>query len=160
MNAIKTELLDELLAGVSGPDDLLGDGGVFRQLKKALMERASGAELTHHLGDEKGAAPVGRARGNSRDHRAGCRKPPGTARRPEWGLGTPLMGSAIADRVIGHMHTLIRLLSLRTSRNLTMRTQDFLPAHLRHRRDANQQTEHPRRESGMARATGTPSGRS
>jgi putative transposase len=67
MNAIKTELLDELLAGVSSPDDLLGDGGVFRQLKKALMERALNAELTHHLGYEKGAAQPARARGNSRN---------------------------------------------------------------------------------------------
>ena len=67
MNAIKTELLDELLAGVSNPDDLLGDGGIFRQLKKALMERALNAELTHHLGYEKGAAPAGRGRGNSRN---------------------------------------------------------------------------------------------
>lgn len=67
MPPIKTELLDELLSGVSSPEDLLGDGGVFRQLKKALMERALGAELTHHLGYEKGAAPAGRARGNSRN---------------------------------------------------------------------------------------------
>ncbi len=43
------------------PDDLLGDGGVFRQLKKALMERALGAELTHHLGEKKALPPVGRA---------------------------------------------------------------------------------------------------
>jgi putative transposase len=67
MTMIKTELLDELLFGVNSPEDLLGDGGVFRQLKKALMERALGAELTHHLGYEKGAAPTGRARGNSRN---------------------------------------------------------------------------------------------
>lgn len=67
MPAIKTEVLDELLSGVSGPEELLGEGGVFRQLKKALMERALGAELTHHLGYEKGAAPAGRARGNSRN---------------------------------------------------------------------------------------------
>jgi putative transposase len=67
MPPIKTELLDELLSGVKSPDDLLGDGGVFRQLKKALMERALGAELTHHLGYEKGAAPTVRARGNSRN---------------------------------------------------------------------------------------------
>jgi putative transposase len=70
-STIKTELLDELLAGVSSPDDLLGNGGVFRQLKKALMERALGAELTHHLGYEKGAAPAGRARGNSRNGHSG-----------------------------------------------------------------------------------------
>src|SRR6185312_8785897 len=67
MTTIKTELLDELLSGVKTPDDLLGDGGVFRQLRKALMERALGAELTHHLGYEKGAAPSGRAKGNSRN---------------------------------------------------------------------------------------------
>jgi putative transposase len=69
MPPIKIELLDELLAGVSSADDLLGDGGVFRHLKKALMERALVAELTHHLGYEKGAAPAGRARCNSRNGR-------------------------------------------------------------------------------------------
>jgi putative transposase len=55
-----------LLSGLSKPEDLLGDGGLFRQLKKALMERALGAELTHHLGYEKGD-PAGRGTGNSRN---------------------------------------------------------------------------------------------
>jgi putative transposase len=63
---IKPELLDELLAGVSSPEDLTGDTGLFKQLKKALMERALGAELTHHLGYEKGD-PAGRRTGNSRN---------------------------------------------------------------------------------------------
>ncbi|WP_157219339.1 IS256 family transposase [Flavisphingomonas formosensis] len=63
---IKPELLDELLSGLSKPDDLLGDDGLFRQLKKALMERALGGELTHHLGYEKGD-PGGRGSGNSRN---------------------------------------------------------------------------------------------
>lgn len=63
---IKPEVLDELLAGVSSPEDLMGDAGLFRQLKKALMERALGAELTHHLGYEKGD-PAGRGSGNSRN---------------------------------------------------------------------------------------------
>jgi Transposase, Mutator family len=67
MPAIKTEVLDELLSGVSSPEDLLGDGGIFRRLKKALMERALGAELTHHLGYEKGAPAPARARSNSRN---------------------------------------------------------------------------------------------
>ena len=67
MPAVKPEVLDELLSGVSSAEDLLGDGGIFRQLKKALMERALGAELAHHLGYEKGTAPTGRARGNSRN---------------------------------------------------------------------------------------------
>ena len=35
------------------PEDLLGGDGLFRQLKKALIERALGAELTEHLGYEK-----------------------------------------------------------------------------------------------------------
>jgi hypothetical protein len=43
-STIKPELLDELLAGVSSPEELMGDAGLFRQLKKALMERALGGE--------------------------------------------------------------------------------------------------------------------
>jgi putative transposase len=37
-----------------------------RKLKKALIERALGAELTEHLGYEKGD-PAGRGRGDSRN---------------------------------------------------------------------------------------------
>jgi putative transposase len=47
---IKAELLDGLSSGASSPGDLFGDAGLFRQLKKALMERALVVELTHHLG--------------------------------------------------------------------------------------------------------------
>lgn len=65
-STIKPEILDELLAGVSGPEELMGDAGLFRQLKKALMERALGGELTHHLGYEK-HDPAGRGSGNSRN---------------------------------------------------------------------------------------------
>jgi putative transposase len=50
---IKPEHLDELLAGYEKPEDLLGEDGLFKQLKKALLERALGAELTHQLGYEK-----------------------------------------------------------------------------------------------------------
>jgi putative transposase len=63
---IKPELLDELLAGYEKPEDLLGEEGLFKQLKKALLERALGAELTHHLGYEKGD-PAGGAGGNHRN---------------------------------------------------------------------------------------------
>jgi transposase-like protein len=41
-------------AGYEKPEDLLGEDGLFKQLKKALLERALGAELTHRLGYEKG----------------------------------------------------------------------------------------------------------
>ena len=64
--AIKPEHLDELLSGYEKPEDLLGEDGLFKQLKKALLERALGAELTHHLGYEKGD-PAGRGTGNNRN---------------------------------------------------------------------------------------------
>jgi len=49
---IDESLLDELLKGCERPEDLLGDGGLMKDLKKALMERMLGAELTEHLGYE------------------------------------------------------------------------------------------------------------
>jgi transposase-like protein len=63
---IKSEHLDELLSGYEKPEDLVGENGLFKQLKKALLERALGAELTHHLGYEKGD-PAGRGDGNHRN---------------------------------------------------------------------------------------------
>src|SRR5438309_6621366 len=65
-STIAPELLDQLLANYEKPEDLTGDDGLFKQLKKALIERALGAELTEHLGYEKGD-PAGRGRGNSRN---------------------------------------------------------------------------------------------
>ncbi|MFT6583842.1 MAG: putative transposase, partial [Alphaproteobacteria bacterium] len=47
---IKQEIIDELLSDYKHPEDLLGDGGLFKQLKKALLERALNAELSDHLG--------------------------------------------------------------------------------------------------------------
>ena len=66
MTTLRPELLDELLAEYESPEDLLGEEGLFRQLKKALLERALGAELSEHLGYEKGD-PGGRGTGNSRN---------------------------------------------------------------------------------------------
>ena len=40
---IAPELLDQLLANYARPEDLTEDGGLFKQLKKALIERALGA---------------------------------------------------------------------------------------------------------------------
>src|SRR3954453_10408770 len=64
--SITPELLDQLLANYEKPADLMGEDGLFKQLKRALIERALGAELTEHLGYEKGA-PAGRGSGNSRN---------------------------------------------------------------------------------------------
>src|SRR6478735_6818667 len=65
-STITPELLDQLLANYEKPEDLTGADGLFKQLKKALIERALGAELSEHLGYEKGD-PTGRGSGNSRN---------------------------------------------------------------------------------------------
>ena len=63
---IKKELLDELIKDYKKPEDLIGETGLLKQLTKALMERALGAELTHQLGYEK-HNPAGHNSGNSRN---------------------------------------------------------------------------------------------
>jgi putative transposase len=64
--AIDKDVLDKLLADYQGPEDLIGEQGLLKQLTKALVERAMQAELTHHLGYEK-HDPAGRGSGNSRN---------------------------------------------------------------------------------------------
>ena len=66
MTTLRPEVLDELLTDYEKPEDLLGEEGLFKELKKALLERALGAELSDHLGYEKGD-PAGRGTGNSRN---------------------------------------------------------------------------------------------
>ena len=62
MTTLRPELPDGLLADYETPEDLLGADGLFKQLRKALLERALGAELSEHLGYEKGG-PAGRGHG-------------------------------------------------------------------------------------------------
>jgi putative transposase len=74
--AFSNELLDQLLAGCERPEDILGPQGLFAQLKKALAERALGAELGYHLAHEAQAppdllAPTAPARRRRRNHRNG-----------------------------------------------------------------------------------------
>jgi putative transposase len=64
--AIRDELLKELLAEYKKPEDLLGPGGLLKQLTAALVEKALQAEMTEHLGYEKHAVS-GRGSGNSRN---------------------------------------------------------------------------------------------
>ena len=64
--AISEAVLDELMAGYEKPEDLLGDEGLFKELKRRLIEKALGAELTDHLGYAKND-PAGRGTGNSRN---------------------------------------------------------------------------------------------
>jgi putative transposase len=51
--AIRDEVIEELLQGYKTPQDLLGEERLFKELKKRLLERALGAELSEHLGYEK-----------------------------------------------------------------------------------------------------------
>ncbi|MEX2381670.1 MAG: IS256 family transposase [Opitutales bacterium] len=50
---IKDELIDELLANYTGPDDLVGPDGILTELKKRLINRVMDSELTTHLGYDK-----------------------------------------------------------------------------------------------------------
>jgi putative transposase len=52
--AIKTEIIDEILKSVSKPEDLLGKGGVLKQLTARLVERVLQAEMAEHLGYDHG----------------------------------------------------------------------------------------------------------
>lgn len=57
---IPPELIDELLKDYKSPEDLTGPDGLLKELTKALVSRAMGAELTHHLGYEPGQSPPAR----------------------------------------------------------------------------------------------------
>lgn len=60
------EVLDELLAGAQGEQEIVGPGGLLSQLMKRLVERAMEVELTDHLGYEPHLEPPGGA-GNTRN---------------------------------------------------------------------------------------------
>ena len=62
------ELVDELLAGARTEEEIFGQGGLFGQLTKRLVERAMEVELTDHLGYEPHMEPPGGA-GNTRNGR-------------------------------------------------------------------------------------------
>lgn len=49
----RPELIDELLKDYRNPEDLMGEGGIFKQLSKALIERCLSAELDTQLDEER-----------------------------------------------------------------------------------------------------------
>src|SRR3954464_5531196 len=62
MHEIPDELIDQLLGEYQGPEELTGPEGLINRLRKRLIERAAGAELTTHLGYAPGdEAPEGQA---------------------------------------------------------------------------------------------------
>jgi putative transposase len=63
---LSDELIDELLAGASSEEEIVGPGGLLARLTKRLVERAMEVELTDHLGYEPHAEPPG-GTGNTRN---------------------------------------------------------------------------------------------
>jgi putative transposase len=63
---IRRELLDELLKDYERPQDILGEGGLLKDLTKAVIERCLEAELDTHLGYPKHGRK-GSALGNTRN---------------------------------------------------------------------------------------------
>ena len=63
---ISDEVIDELLAGASTEEEIVGPGGLLAELTKRLVERAMEAELTDYLGFEPHAEPAG-GTGNTRN---------------------------------------------------------------------------------------------
>ena len=62
---ISNELLDSLLADYKTPEDLIGEGGLLKQLTQRLVERALQTEMVEHLGyakHESVAHPTGNTR--------------------------------------------------------------------------------------------------
>ena len=64
---VDEELADRLLAQAAEQGvELLGEGGLLKQMTKAILERSLQVELTDHLGYEEGD-PAGAGSGNSRN---------------------------------------------------------------------------------------------
>jgi putative transposase len=53
----RDELLDELLKEYGGSAGVTGPDGLLKDMTRAVIQRAMGAELSHHLGYEPGQAP-------------------------------------------------------------------------------------------------------
>lgn len=51
--SIDKKLIFQLLTNYKKPEDILGENGLLKELTKAILERALGAEMTEHLGYEK-----------------------------------------------------------------------------------------------------------
>ena len=63
---IPKDVLDRLLSEYQKPEDLIGEGGLLKQLTKALVERVLEAEMSDHLGHSRNAR-VTNSTGNTRN---------------------------------------------------------------------------------------------
>lgn len=60
-------MLDDLLADCQGPEDILGESGLLKQLSARLVERALAGELSHHLTHDETSPEGNSGRRNSRN---------------------------------------------------------------------------------------------
>lgn len=60
-------MLDDLLADCQGPEDILGEAGLLKQLSQRLVERALAGELNHHLAHDELPPEMASGRRNSRN---------------------------------------------------------------------------------------------
>jgi len=69
--------LDDLLADCQGPEGILGESGLLKQLSVRLVERALAGELSYHLGqDETGPeADSGRRNISTATQKRRCHPP-------------------------------------------------------------------------------------
>src|SRR3979411_2807851 len=88
MTKISDEVLDQLLGGAKTQEAIFGPDGVLKRMTAALVERALGAELAHHLVEEP--PPTGEER--NRRH--------GTRRRAPRARVTCLRGSGSRSMVV------------------------------------------------------------
>ena len=63
---LRRELIDELLKDYETPQDILGEGGLLKELTEAIIERCLETELDIHLGYPKHGRK-GNASGNRRN---------------------------------------------------------------------------------------------
>jgi putative transposase len=60
-------MLDDLLADCQGPEDILGESGLLKQLSQMVVERALTGELNHHLAHDEPPPDANSERRNSRN---------------------------------------------------------------------------------------------
>lgn len=64
---IRKELIDELLKDYQNPQDILAEGGLLKQLTKAIVERCLETEMETHLGYKKHERKQHSSSGNTRN---------------------------------------------------------------------------------------------
>ncbi len=69
MTKISDEVLDQLLGGAKTQEAIFGPDGVLKRMTAALVERALGAELAHHLVEEPAPTSAERNRRNGTSHK-------------------------------------------------------------------------------------------